>query len=159
MKLTPQVLQVFLDELRRVPFISYAAGRIGVTRRSMTDYRENNPAFAELWDAAVTEGIEAMEVEAHRRAFRGNDKPLTHQGCITYERDYSQPRDLVTGKFPLKLDANNNPIPVTIKEYSDSLTALLLKAHAPAKYRENLDVTVRDGDLAQRLIEARKRAG
>lgn len=157
--LTPQLLEVFLAELRRVPFIVHAARRIGVSRHVMLAHRKIDPAFAELWDNAVAEGVERMEVEAHRRAILGVDEPLVHQGHITYQRDHTQPRDLVTKLHPYKLDKEGERIPVTVKKYSDSLTALLLKAHARDKYRENVDVTTYDGDLAKRLIEARNRAG
>lgn len=158
-KLTPEKREAFLIELRKMPNVSHAARIIGMSRKQMYTVRESDSEFAASWDEALKEGVENWEAETARRAFNGVNEPLTHQGHITYELDYSQPRDLVTGFYPWKLDAQGNRIPVTVKKYSDVLSIFMLKAHAPEKYRENLDVTVRDGDLAQRLIEARNRAG
>lgn len=158
-KLTPEKRETFLTELRKMPNVSNAAREIGMSRMQMYTVRDADPEFAKLWDEALKEGVENWEAETARRAFNGVNEPLTHAGHITYEIDTTQPRDLVTGLFPWKLDANGNRIPVTVKKYSDVLSIFMLKAHAPEKYRENLDVTVRDGDLAQRLIEARNRAG
>lgn len=50
-----------------------------------------------------------MEAEAFRRAVKGVLKPVFHQGKIT----------------------------ARVRQYSDPLLALLLKANLPAKYREN----------------------
>lgn len=105
------------------------------------------PEFAEAWDAAKRIGVSALEDEAHRRAFEGVDKPVFYKGdeCGS------------------------------IREYSDLLAVFLLKAHDPAKYRENSKlelsgpdngpVQLDDGQAAARLAkllgmaQARKEAG
>ncbi len=47
-----------------------------------------------------------------------------------------------------------------MKEYSDTLCIFLLKAHAPEKYRERVDVKhASDIGMDQQLIEARRRVG
>ena len=120
--------------------------------------------FAKKWDEALKEGVECMEAEAHRRGFEGNDKPLIHQGEFTYLRDFDAIDPLTDEKYPphqapIKLDKNGQPIVATMKEYSDTLCIFLLKAHAPEKFRERVDLSVSNGDVAKRLIEARARAG
>lgn len=109
MDFTPEKRAEFLDSLRKVPNVSRAAKHIGVSRRRAYQVYETEPEFAAAWDEALTEGVEWMEAEAHRRAFEGTDKPVTFQGAITD----------------------------TYKEFSDTLAIFLLKAHKPDKYRDN----------------------
>jgi len=91
--------------------------------------RERDTEFATQWDEAVTEGVEGLEAEVHRRAFEGVDKPVTFQGRI-YD---------------------------TYKEFSDTLAIFLLKAHAPDKYRERSEVKIDAADLAAAIVTARVR--
>lgn len=60
-------------------------------------------------------GVSALEDEAHRRAFDGVDEPVFYKG-----EDCG-----------------------AVKKYSDTLAIFLLKAHAPEKYRERQDLTVK----------------
>jgi hypothetical protein len=79
----------------------------------MYDLRDEDPTFAAEWDNAIEEAADKLEGEAWRRAVEGINKPIYYQG------------DLVD----------------TVKEYSDTLMGLLLKAHRPEKYRDRMDVT------------------
>jgi len=163
--LTPEKRLAFLDALRDVPNVTRAARSIGVSRARMYQVYEAEPDFAKQWDEALEEGVECMEAEAHRRGFEGTDKPLVHQGEFTYLRDFDAIDPLTDEKYPphqapIKRDKNGRPIVATMKEYSDTLCIFLLKAHAPDKYRERVDVGHTSGtDLAQRLIEGRRRVG
>lgn len=127
---TPEKRGKFLDSLRKTPNVTVAARAAQAPRSSCYLLRENDSEFAKAWDEAIDEGIEMLEAEVHRRAFEGNDKPITHQGIITD----------------------------TFKEYSDTLAIFLLKAHRPEKYRERIDFKA-DGltDLAKAISEARSR--
>ncbi|SFO43588.1 hypothetical protein [Nitrosospira briensis] len=96
----------------------------------MYEWRDAFAEFAAAWDKAKQLGIDALEDEAHRRAFEGNVKPVFHQG--------------------MECGA--------VREYSDTLGIFLLKAHKPNKYRENAHLHVSGNlDLAQRILDARKR--
>ncbi len=118
------------------------------------NWRDEIPEFQAAWDKALAVGVSALEDEAHRRAFEGLDKPLTHNGQFTYLRDFSAV-DPETGQTfapheaPVLRDEHGNPRIATMKEYSDTLAIFLLKAHAPEKYRENakIDLTNSDGKL------------
>lgn len=105
-----------------------------------------------MWDRALKVGVSALEDEAHRRAFDGVDKPLSHQGQFTYLRDFAA-IDPETGKqyppdkAPVLKDEQGRPQVATVKEYSDTLAIFLLKAHNPEKYRENSKVEL-SGHLA-----------
>lgn len=110
--------------------MSRAAKAIGVARITVYEWRDAFTDFTAAWDRAKQLGIDALEDEAHRRAFEGNEKPVFHQG-------------MECG---------------TVREYSDTLAIFLLKAHKPNKYRENANLHVTGSmDLAQRILDARKR--
>lgn len=110
--LTPEKRSAFLCELRETCNVTLAARAAGVSRQRAYQVREAEPDFAKLWDDALQEGIDLLEHEAQRRAFAGVDKPVFYQG---YE----------CGR---------------VREYSDTLTIFLLKAHRPDRFRDNSKV-------------------
>lgn len=127
---TPEEKEVFLRELRAIPNVTRAARCIGRTVSGLRAHRGLDRAFAEAWDEAIEDGIDALEGEVHRRAFEGVDKPVTFQGEITD----------------------------TYKEYSDNLAMFLLKAHRPDKYRERTDLNItNNADLAAAITAGRRR--
>jgi hypothetical protein len=107
----------FLVELAQRGNVSAAATIGGMSRDWFYDERAADPDFAAAWDDALETAIDAMELEVRRRAIEGVEKPLIgrvgkdQDGIITY-----------------------------VREYSDSLAALLLKAHRPEKYRERQQI-------------------
>lgn len=107
----------FLVELAQRGNVSVAAIAGGMSRNWYYDQRAADSEFAVAWDDALETAIDAMELEARRRAVEGVEKPLI--GRVGKDQD-----GIIT----------------TVREYSDSLMALLLKAHRPEKYRERTDV-------------------
>lgn len=161
MKLTPEKITAFCAALAETCNIGRACKAVEISRQTAYEWRKEQPEFAKRWDEALKIGITALEDEAHRRAFDGSDKPLSHQGQITYKRDYDA-IDPETGTRyvvpPLLRDRDGNPIPETVKEYSDTLAIFLLKAHNPDKYRENSKVELSGSvDIASTILAARKR--
>lgn len=151
---TPEKRAEFLETLRETCNVTLAARAAGISRMRAYQVREAEPDFAKLWDAALQEGMDILEHEAHRRAFRGTDKPLTHQGQFTYlyaprkDKDGEDILDELTGTpkmFPV-LDANGDHKVATVKEYSDTLTIFLLKAHRPERFRENTRMELANAD-------------
>jgi hypothetical protein len=111
--------EAFLGALRVVPNVSRACRLAGISISTANAAKQKDEAFAAQWLEALDEGVERMEEEAHRRAFIGYPgKPMIQNGAIVAE----------------------------VTEYSDALAALLLKAHKPGKYRDNVNVT---GELTQ----------
>jgi hypothetical protein len=111
---------VFLNELVHTGNVSAAARKARIHRdtayafRQLADGPTPNPeaaAFAKAWDAALKEAIDALELEARRRAVEG----------------VLEPAGWYKGKAGGK-----------VRRYSDTLLVVLLKAHRPAKYRENV---------------------
>lgn len=109
--------ETFLTELAQRGNVSAAAEAGGLSRVWYYEERQRDPVFAALWDDALETAIDAMELEARRRAVEGVEKPLI--GRVGKDQD-----GIIT----------------VIREYSDSLMTLLLKAHRPDKYRERTDV-------------------
>lgn len=107
----------FLTELTQRGNVSAAAAAAGLARHTFYEWRAKDATFAAAWDEALETAIDAMELEARRRAVEGIEKPLI--GRVGKDQD-----GIIT----------------VVREYSDSLMTLLLKAHRPDKYRERTDV-------------------
>lgn len=155
-KRSKEVLEQFVAELADCGNITEAARRTGTgitpwlayywRRRSEDGYPgytidmggeddDGSPLVAEFheaWDAAIELSADRLEDEADRRGVRGYDEPVIHKGIQAFVRDAR------TGE--LELDANNQPIPLTIRRYSDRMLELLLKARRPEKFRENVKI-------------------
>lgn len=109
---TPEKQARFLDALASYGNVTQAAKACGMPRRTLYDWRRDDAAFAEAWEAASAVGADALEDEARRRAFKGTLKPVFQGGE--------------------KVGA--------IREYSDTLLIFLLKGAKPQKYREHVTV-------------------
>ena len=105
----------FLAELARTSNVTASAQAIGYSRRGMYGLRETDAEFAADWDEAIEMGVDALEHAARDRAITG---------VIRY----------VTCKDGLVLDKFG--VPVTERHFSDAMTALLLKAHRPEKFKD-----------------------
>ena len=108
-KLTAKKRERFIEVLSESANVTLAAQAIGMARAYMYEVREQDPAFAALWDDALQMAADAMEQEAWRRAMQGTDKPVFYQGVECGH----------------------------IKEYSDTLLMFRLKAIRPEQYRDN----------------------
>lgn len=113
----PHARATFIKELARRANVSDAAKAAAIDRTTAYRWRKDEPGFAAAWDEAIETAIDAMEREAHRRAFTGIKKPIV--GRVAKDKD-----GVVT----------------YVHEYSDGLATLLLKAHRPEKYRERQEV-------------------
>jgi hypothetical protein len=92
--------------------VSRACQAINISRGCAYDHKKNDTDFAALWEQAVEKGLDDLEQEARRRAFKGTKKPVYQKGtCVGY-----------------------------IQEYSDTLLIFLLKGGRPEKYRERFEV-------------------
>lgn len=63
----------FLAELRKIPNVSRACRLAGFARQTAYRYRDDDLTFAEAWDDALEEGVEALEEAVWRRAKRESD--------------------------------------------------------------------------------------
>lgn len=104
----------FLKALAEGHSISAAAKEAKIERRTVYNWRESDADFAADWDAAIEAGTDALEDEARRRAHDGTLKPVFYQGEEVG----------------------------AVREYSDTLLIVLLKARRPQKYKERFDVNL-----------------
>lgn len=159
----------FLQTLADTCNLGKACEASGMSRTAWFKYRKENPEFDAAWKEAERIGVTVLEDEAKRRAFEGVEKPILYQGQFT--RKFETRLDELTGApeidtatgqvkyFPV-YDRSGRHTIETIREYSDSLVALLLKAHDHDKYRDHSKVEVEGNmSIANALIAGRKRTG
>jgi hypothetical protein len=117
----------FLIALRKYANVSAAAKTAGVSRETVYTHRGADPVFAAAWEDALVEATEGLEREAWRRAATG----VTRKKGVWYEGAQVGTETTI--------------------EYSDTLLIFLLKAHAPAKYRETTrhEITGANGGAVQ----------
>lgn len=97
----------YLHELRKYGRPAWAAEALGVTSRAVAKAKAEDPDFAEACECALAAFYDAVYVAAaQRRAVDGIERPI------------------IGGR-------NRDEIVAYEKVYSDSLLALLLKAHVP----------------------------
>lgn len=116
--------KAFLEELRLTGIVASACMLAGVGRSTVYERRESDAAFKQAWDDAIEESADWLEKEARRRAEEGTLKPVYFKG------------ELVG----------------FIREYSDSLMALLLQANRPEKFRKNVDLTTGGDKLPSPVV-------
>ena len=104
-----QKRRVFLARLSECGRVNRAATLAQVDRSLLYKERAVNAGFAQEWQDALAIAMGAAEDEVYRRAVTGLDKPVFYKGEQV----------------------------ATVREYSDLLLMFLLKAHDPAKYRDN----------------------
>lgn len=120
---TPEKEIAFLAALAATCSVTRACEATGLGRRTAYEWRAADPSFAARWEEAKRIGAEALEDEAHRRAFEGTDEPVFYKGdeCGT------------------------------VRKYSDTLAIFLLKGAMPDKYREktSMELTGANGGPVQ----------
>lgn len=122
-------------------------------RATAYEWREADSEFAAMWDRALKVGVTALEDEAKRRAFEGVDKPVVFKGEFTYlyEEVLDDEGNIVCDETGIPkrkpvLDAQGRHRVATVKDYSDTLAIVLLKAH-DEKYRDSSKLEL-SGQLA-----------
>ena len=94
---------LFFEMLRKTGNVSAAAWHAGRARAQLYRLRKQDTAFAALWDDALEEAADWLELEALRRAMDGTEEGRYFRGEMIG----------------------------TITRYSDSLLMFLLKARRP----------------------------
>lgn len=114
---TAQKQRAFLDQFETGLSVSGSARAIGLDRRLVYHWLEQDEQFSMAYHQAEVAALHVLEDEATRRAVKGSPYRRT-----SYWR--------------------GEPVGVDEKvEYSDALMQLLLRARAPDKYGQKLDVT------------------
>ncbi len=107
-RITNRHRQAFLEALAETASVSRAAEASGIVRTRWYACRRRDSAFAAAWDEALDQGSDALEDEAVRRALEGVEKPVFR----------------------------GNEVVGYLREYSDRLLILMLKARRPERFKE-----------------------
>ena len=144
---------VFLDALRNMPVIRHACDAVGINRSTAWRAREADEVFAKAWDDALADGIDRAEQAAMQRAVDGWEEPVIDKGRLAYryERYTIQHEHAETGetveeeKWRMALDANGQPIPLTVRKHSDALLSLILKGRRKEVYADRTELAGVEG--------------
>lgn len=101
----------------------------GISYSEVYRRRQVDPEFQKRFEDAYEQGVQRLEDEAVRRAFEGVEEPVFYKG---------------------EMVAN-------ITKFSDTLLMFLLKGNRPDKFKERVENTNLNMDLATRLEAAKKR--
>lgn len=179
--MTPSQEQTFLKTLAETGVISAAADLACIDRVTVWRRRQRDATFAAACEEALKLAADALEQEARRRALEGALEPVIYQGQPTYvyetdEAGYpimdtvqeEQPGfnekgepivRLVDVKRPRrKLDANGQPVILTVPKRSDTLLALLLRGRRKEVFADRTELTGADGGPVQIADPAKRSA-
>ena len=138
----------FLAALRELPVVAHACTAVGIERSTAYRARELDEVFATAWDEAMEDGVDRAEQEAYRRGVVGFEEPVIDKGRLAYRYE----RYVVEGidgnveeHWRLALDANGQPIPLTVRKHSDAMLGLVLKGRRKSVYAERRELTGADG--------------
>lgn len=105
--------QAFLEAFGEHLTVTAAVKAVdGISRATAYRWKKEDATFREAWDELDSEITENLEREAYRRAVEGTDKPVFHRGEKVGD----------------------------IRQYSDRLLEMLLRARAPEKYRDRISI-------------------
>jgi hypothetical protein len=127
----------FLAAYRQMGVVSYAAKVAGIARETAHRWRREDEAFAEQFAKAHADATDNLEGEALRRAVEGVERPVIHRRQVVMAWTDGRGNYVPEGAPHAVRE-----VPVTIREYSDTLLIFLLKAARPEKYRERRHSTV-----------------
>lgn len=130
--ITDAAREAFLASLAGGHTITESCRAAGIGRSTVYELRQRDEAFALAWHDAQEAGTDRFEAEARRRAIEGTLRPVFFRG-----EEVGQ-----------------------VREFSDRLLELELKARRPEKYRESFDVRHSGAmDLTSRDLRVAREAG
>jgi hypothetical protein len=115
-----------------------AACKAAEMPRSLFYRWSKDPAFDAEFDEAKERAVEAMELEARRRAMHGLVKVKIHEGGVVLV-----PVDKHGNVVAPDSKEKVGMAPLIEREYSDTLMIFLLKSHKPETYRERFEITTK----------------
>ncbi len=128
---TPERIEIFLNSLAETGNITVSCKEASISQSSVYLKRTKDVEFAKQMEEARMSASDLLEAEAHRRGVEGIERPIMHGG-----RQVG-----------------------VIKEYSDRMLELLLKANNPDKFNDKLALTGPGGGpmLVETKVILRKR--
>lgn len=138
---------LFCAALAEVPVVQYACDAARIQRCTAYRNREADKEFRQAWDDAMEAGIDRAEREVYRRGVEGYYEPVIHQGRLqfVYERYTTEEDGEVKEHYRQVLDANGQPVPLTIRKHSDAMVAMWLKGRRKSVFADRTEITGADG--------------
>lgn len=103
---------LFLQTLAVTGNVTAASASAGWSRKCSYLHRKADKDFADLWDEALEVAIDLLETQARSLAVNGVDEPVFQNGVLVGHK----------------------------RRYSEKMLEILLKAHRPEKYRDNMKI-------------------
>lgn len=113
----------FIRQLAMTGNVTTSAEAVGVARHMVYEWRKQDPVFARKWEEALAIAVDALAMEARRRALDGVEEVRYFQG---------------------------EPIG-TIRKYSDQLLMFLLRAYDPETFISIRDSNRRPAKSAKEI--------
>ncbi len=123
--------QPFLEALAEGRSVADACRFAGVSPEYIRVRRRRDSVFAADYEAAYTDGADALEDEARRRAVEGVEEPVFHRGEVVG----------------------------SVRKYSDPMLMFLLKGRRPDRFATTRAKVEVDGGLSPDELEAIRRLG
>lgn len=127
----------FVAAFRELGVVSYAARVAGIARETAHRWRREDEEFAQRFAEAHADATDKLEREALRRAVEGVERPIIYRGRVA-----TAWVDEEGNYVPAGSPQTVRSVPLTMREYSDSLLIFLLKAARPERYRERRQSSV-----------------
>lgn len=125
-----------------------ACAKAGLATATCYEHMRCDPEFAMAYEEALAKHREKIEAAVRQRGVEGYEEPVIHGGRIQYRTEQYEDGTYVDEKTGeektrildrLVLDENGNPIPLTVRKFSDRMTELYAKRHIP-EYRDKVTV-------------------
>lgn len=113
-KTTAAKKKLMLAAFAKTGTVLQACNKAGVGRRTHYEWLDEDPAYAAQFEDAGQAFADLLEDEMLRRAVEGNKRPIVYKGKVIG----------------------------AIREFSDVLLAMALKAARPEKYRDKFDINL-----------------
>lgn len=149
--------EAFLAALREMPVLAHAAKACGIHRATAWNRMQADPDFKVAVEEAMEQGIDRAEQEAFRRGVVGFEEPVIDKGRLAYAYE-RYVDDGGKEQYRPILDANGQPVPLTVRKHSDALLALILKGRRKKVYADRTELTGADGGPVQQVDETAKAA-
>ena len=147
-KLSPKIMRIVLNSLRKYPVQWHAASKAGIHRKTLEYWLKRSAAgdagydleweglewrFHEHCKSATAEARQILDDEILQRA-SGYDKVLTRRGRVMYKIDQGLAGLGFQGPDAYLRDENGNPVPETVRKVDTKAQLSILKRHRPDTY-------------------------
>jgi hypothetical protein len=148
-KLSPKLMRVVLNSLRKYPVLWYAASKADIHRKTLKYWMDRSAAgddgydikwqgiewrFHEHCESAIDEAHQILEDDMLERALSGYNKVLTHRGRVVYKIDEGLAGLGCRGPDAYLTDADGNPIPETVSIEDAKAQLSVLKRRRAERY-------------------------